>query len=156
MVENYTELLVSFLEQKVVGPVPNPWDIPYWLSSFYDNLYRFSADAYVTEEGFIKHKQFHSLESPLQMISMNSREGLLETFSWRKRMQDYRAYEIQKHLGLTFNEWLAYPTFIQTEMLNIFKQEKIERDKAIEDAKSEMDNQYNNPLEDMINRSAYR
>lgn len=95
-------------------------------------MFGLSESAFETEEGYYKKKRFTEDTNPLRMISMNTKEGLMENFYWQKRWLDYRVYEIEKATGLSFTEWLEYPTYVLEEMVTRLKQEKLQREREHE------------------------
>lgn len=111
--------------------------------------------AYLTDSGLYKEKRFTARTAPLKMIAMNTKDGLLETFTWRQRLNDFRGYEVYKHTGMSFNEFISLPRFMVEETINILREDRRVKEKAL--AQSEEGKGFNdNMVENFIKNSAYR
>lgn len=109
---DHIEALINFVEK--VG-VKNSWDLPYFMAVFYDSVYKVSERCY-TED--FELKRFEEATNPLRMVSMNTKEGLMESNRYRKRFYEYTTYEVCKYTGLSFDKWLALPTFLLEQLLD--------------------------------------
>lgn len=100
------------------------WEIPYFVRSFYDQLYHTSERCYVIRDGHYELKSFDDKTNPLRMVSKTVREGLLENNAYRRRAWEYRTYKINEVQGMSFKEWLAQPTFVLDMILNDIRKEE--------------------------------
>lgn len=138
-----------------LGPLENNWEIPYFQRSWYENIFNMGETSYITENGLYKEKKFDAKTAPLKLISMNAKDGLLETFSWRQRFNDFRAYEVHKHTGMTFIEFLELPRFIVEETLNILREDRRMKERVMSQAdEGKLNN--DSMVENFIKSSAYR
>lgn len=125
----YELLLSQAIEH---GPVSSSWEIAYCMRMFYDRIFRLSDSSFLSEEGVFKRKNFERDTNPLRLVSMTSKEGLFERFSWHSRFVEYRIYEIEKATGMSFEQWLRLPTYVIDEMLNTLKIETIRREQELQ------------------------
>lgn len=122
------------------GPL-DPWEVPYFVRTFYDQLFKTSERCYVIRDGRYELKGFDEHNNPLRLVSKTTREGLLENTGLRRRAWEYRTYRIQEIQGLDFQQWLALPPHVLENILSDIRREEEHR-KAIT-------NRENNQIDDM-------
>lgn len=144
------------------GPVDD-WMVPYYFRMFYELRYNFSEFAYIKNpEDMRKYitKTFTQATSALKLVSMNSKEGLLEANPWRARLMDFRLYKIHEITGMNFSEFLQLPTFYVETVLDFAKHEKHQAEAAAARLEDERNRQaknegYENHLEALAKGSRY-
>lgn len=118
--ENLIKYAVGIRAQ---GPL-EPWEVPYFIRSFYDQLFHVSERCYIIKDGHYEIKSFDDKTNPLRMVSKTVREGLTENNALRRRAWEYRTYKINEVQGMSFKEWLAQPPFILDMILNDIRKEE--------------------------------
>lgn len=101
-----------------------PWEVPYFIRSFYDQIFHTSERCYVIKDGHYEIKAFDEKTNPLRMVSKTVREGLGENNAMRRRAWEYRTYKINEVQGMSFKEWLALPPFTLDMILNDIRKEE--------------------------------
>lgn len=96
------------------GKLTNGWDVCYFVSAFYDSLYGLSDRMYL--ENYEK-KEVNDSNRPLSMVSMNTREGLMELSGYRRRFMEYLSFNVYSQTGMSFTDWIALPTFVLEQLL---------------------------------------
>lgn len=111
------------------GPL-DPWEVPYFVRTFYDQLFKTSERCYIIRDGRYEVKTFDEHNNPLRLVSKTTREGLMENSGIRRRAWEYRTYRIQEVQGLDFEQWLSLPPAILESILTDIRREEEQR-KAI-------------------------
>lgn len=150
---DHLEALIAFTER--VGPVKD-WDIPYFMAAFYDAAYKISERCYNAE---FEIKKFTEATNPLRLVSMNTKEGLMESNRYRKRFNEFITYEVAKLTGMSFPEWIALPTYMLEQLLDdlrtgymIREQERARMMGTIDEVPKD---RHESAIEKMVNGSAY-
>lgn len=116
----FDQLAVFAADLKKQGGPLKGWEIPYWLSVFYDKTFNISERCY--DEKY-QTKRFTADNNPLRLVSMNTKEGLLESNGFRRRAWEHRTYRIYEATGLDLLEWLSMPTAHLEMILNDLRAE---------------------------------
>lgn len=97
-----------------VGKLNTGWEVSYFVAAFYDSFYGHADRMYL--ENYEK-KEANDANRPLSMVSMNTREGLMELSGYRKRFMEYISFNVHSQTGMSFTEWIALPTFVLEQLL---------------------------------------
>lgn len=113
-----------------VGALNNGWEVSYFMAAFYDAAYGHADRMYL--ENYEK-KEVTPANRPLSMVSMNTREGLMEMNGWAKRAAEYDSYKVSERLGMSFDKWVQLPTSVLENLLaglrHNFQQQQAEVDR---------------------------
>ena len=88
--------------------------------------FKISDGAYLRDDEtreFVK-KVFDRKTNPLRMVSASVKTGLLELGPFKRRFDEFRAYEVNVKTGLSFTDFLEYPTYYVEQMLTTLRAEK--------------------------------
>lgn len=97
-----------------IGKLNNGWEAAYFVAAFYDSAYGHADNMYLET---YERKEVNSNNRPLSMVSMNTREGLLELNGYGKRAAEYDSYNVKDRLGMSFTDWIGLPTPILENLL---------------------------------------
>lgn len=98
-----------------VGKLTSGWDVCYFVAAFYDSFHGLSDKMYL--ENYEK-KPAENNTRPLSMVSMNTKEGLMELSGYRKRFMEYRSFSVYDQTGIDFIDWISLPTFVLEQLLS--------------------------------------
>lgn len=133
--ENLINYAVGIRQQGAL----EPWEIPYFIRTFYDQLFHTSERCYIIKDGQYEIKAFDDKTNPLRLVSKTVREGLTENNALRRRAWEYRTYKINEVQGMSFKEWLAQPPFILDMILNDIRKEEEVRQAIAKSHSNEVD-----------------
>lgn len=132
--KNKNTLVELFEFADKVGKLENGWEVAYFVAAFYDSAYGHADRMYL--ENYEK-KEVNSHNRPLSMVSMNTREGLMELNGYSKRVVEYDSYNVRERLGMSFIEWINLPTHLMEEFLAGLRHNFQQREAEMERRKQE-------------------
>lgn len=131
---NFINIRLDYLQDNP-NTVVTGWDCAMLAREAYHEFFNLRDHCYIRDlktNNYRRH-HFHEKASPLALVSMNTKTGLIEACSpYRKHFDDYRSYGVKEATGMAYDVWMRLPVSMQTDMLDSLKEETRMRHVEIE------------------------